>query len=649
LGPPTPPLAWSYTLSASDLQSLGLGESIPLIVAETSGDYAWLHVGVTTMIFNTPNGSETQTLPLFNYGPELKVTSCNFCYVATAGWFKVPVNATSATISGTFTDQTTWQNNVGEGSVFPENIYLGYAVVVQAQNVTPTLNLKPEHAEISVPPFPTAHITLGGTFQFGLGHNDSDGKFQPLASTFALGTPSLKDNLDDNALFPGSAVFQYTDQVNNAVVLQATHLGTQQLTITPNDTSIQPVNITLSVEEPKALGSSHADLDSMLYPLADDTGVPPQMIKGQVKTEGGFNPLAWRYEPLNSSVGDFAYSRSPKDLRADAHYGSSLRLPAIGDSVDPGNCGTYATLGNLRVIVNGRPSNRVSSLSPPSGAPGTPVTITGADFGDSKAAVSGAVTVSGVNAAITSWSSTSITAVAPNYDYATHVDSRVPDPRCVGLAQGATFSPQVMNDILQASPSLMVPERNPATGALLTGNNGHTLLRPLEASDRYVSVDDLFQYNNEKLGWGKYAKNPARVASVQNGTVDFSAQLSLAASYGLLQVMYAKAIEEKWTGNIASCGPTDPKDPDNLFDTSCNLANGGGSLGIGTRITEKNFAAKSGVTPSLTNEPGLDTGFLNAYQMYNPKKDGYGNTVIANTQRFEPKPTGTIFTIGGQQ
>lgn len=205
------------------------------------------------------------------------------------------------------------------------------------------------------------------------------------------------------------------------------------------------------------------------------------------------------------------------------------------------------------------------------------------------------------------------------------------------------------SDLLQQTPNLWIPQRDPKTGVVIKDKNGNQLLRLLSASDRYVSVRDLFNSNDARLKWSVYAKNPARVASVQNGTVDFSAQLSLAASYGLLQVMYATAIDSKWTGNTANCGASDPKDPDNLFDTECNLANGGGSLGIGTRLTEKNFANISGVTPSLTGEPGMEKAFVNAYQMYNSKKGGYGAQVISNTQSFEPNPTGAIFTTGGQQ
>lgn len=451
-------------------------------------------------------------------------------------------------------------------------------LVVQVQNVTPTLNLKPEQAKVETSRGPTAHLTLGGTFQIALGTNGANGKFTAQQSTFQLGAASLSGDLDQNALFPGNTVLLYANRVDNAVVLQAVHLGTQQLRIIPTNTSIKPVNITLSVEQPGSLGSSHSDLDSLLFPLADQTGVPAQMIKGQVKTEGGFNPMAWRYEPVNASVGDFAISGGSGDLRAQTPY-KALNLPTIGDENDPGDCGT-------------------------------------------------------------------------KYDYAAHVDSRLPDPRCEGLAEGGTFSQQVMEDLVQASPAIMIPERDPTTGRLSSSQNGQPILRPLDPADRYVSVRDLLSFNPRQR-WAQNG-NPGRVTEVSNGTVDFSAQFTLASSYGLLQVMYATAIDQgsrggHWAGNFASCGPTNPIDPDNLFDTQCNLASGGGSLGIGTRLTEMNFESAHGANALVTDESELELFFLDAYQHYDPGKAGYGGTVIANTRAFEPNPSGTIFTSGGQQ
>ena len=518
---------------------------------------------------------------------------------------------------------------------------------IQAQNVTPNLNPtpEPEYAGFDASGKLTAHLTLGGTFQIGLVTKQADGTIQATPSTYDLVedfSPTGNDNIDDNALFKGNAVLQYTKPVNNEVVLQATHLGTQQLTIKPNDTNIKPVNITLSVEEPDSLGSSHPEFDDRIYSLADATGVPPQMIKGQIGNESGFNIYAWRYEPFNGTVGDFGYSTNPNDYRTSSKYGGlSFRLPTIGDSVNPGNCVTYATMGNVKVIVNGVPSNSVWSMSPPSAASGTQVTITGNNFGSSQSAVSGVVTVNGVNAAITNWSNQSITAAVPNYDYATHVDHRIQDQNCMGLTKGATFSQKVMEDFVKngGGGNLMIPNRDPKTGAVLS-------LRHLEPKDRYVSVYDLFSNNPiTAASWVKYAGGPTslHVQSIQNRTVDFTAQLTLAASYGLIQVTYAHAIDAGWTGNDTTCDAPTKMDPDNLFDTDCNLAHHGSSLGVGTRSCETHF--KSTSEPS---ESQLESDFADAFQFYNRRFGGYGSGVTKNAKHYEPNPTGTIFSTGGQ-
>lgn len=405
----------------------------------------------------------------------------------------------------------------------------------------------------------------------------ADGTFQSVPSTFTLNAASLSGTLDSKVLFPNAAAIQYMNQVNNAAVFQAVHLGNQQLTITPDDSPQQPVTITLSVEEPESLGSSHSEFDSALYSLADSTGVPPQMIKGQIATEANFNPMTWRYEPFNANSGDFAISNNPDNLRTQIPY-SDLRLPTIGDSINPGNCGA-------------------------------------------------------------------------DYDYAKHVNSRIVDTKCPGLAQGAHFSQQVMTDIAQSTIPVVIPQRDSQSGKIMKDQNGNRLTRQLTGSDLYVSARDIYEFNNSVWHWSKFAK-PGAVIDLTSGSVAFTAQLSLAASYGLLQVTYVKALKEQWSGNTASCGPVNQLDPDNLFDTTCNLDNGGGSLGIGTRITEKHFARKTVAgsrSPSANDEASLEALFSNAYQLYDKAKSGYGDEVISNGQNYEPNPTGTIFNTGGQQ
>jgi hypothetical protein len=101
----------------------------------------------------------------------------------------------------------------------------------------------------------------------------------------------------------------------------------------------------------------------------------------------------------------------------------------------------------------------------------------------------------------------------------------------------------------------------------------------------------------------------------------------------------------------ASNHPTNAPRPDNLFDTDCNLSNGGGSLGIGTRITEANFATNASAgdpNPAVSDEPTLEIYFSQAYQLYNKGKKGYGSAVVANSKSYEPTPNGTIFVQGAQ-
>ncbi len=78
--------------------------------------------------------------------------------------------------------------------------------------------------------------------------------------------------------------------------------------------------------------------------------------------------------------------------------------------------------------------------------------------------------------------------------------------------------------------------------------------------------------------------------------------------------------------------------------------NGGGTLGLGTRITTNNFTSEAGSkNPSVNTESTLESLFDQAYQDYNSSSDGYGDGVIANTLLYEPNPVGSIFSVGGQQ
>lgn len=149
------------------------------------------------------------------------------------------------------------------------------------------------------------------------------------------------------------------------------------------------------------------------------------------------------------------------------------------------------------------------------------------------------------------------------------------------------------------------------------------------------------------MHWAAWAA-PDKVKALINGSIAYTAQLSLAASYGLLQVTYVTARDQsavggQWKGNDALCDAPGLLDPDNLFDTECNLQHKGGSLGIGTRMTQRNFIHKNGQSPAVTSEASLEKLFSAAYQKYNLGRSDYGQLVLTQTQSVEPLASSSIF------
>jgi hypothetical protein len=98
------------------------------------------------------------------------------------------------------------------------------------------------------------------------------------------------------------------------------------------------------------------------------------------------------------------------------------------------------------------PAPSITGVNPASGAPGTPVTITGTNFG----AAQGTVTIGGVAATVTSWSATSITVTVP----AGAATGNVVVSTALGLpSAGAAFT--------VTAAAAAVPALGPAAGLLL--------------------------------------------------------------------------------------------------------------------------------------------------------------------------------------
>jgi hypothetical protein len=149
-----------------------------------------------------------------------------------------------------------------------------------------------------------AQVPLGLELRLGLKRGSTY-----LPAKYEL-SPATLNNVAAKTLYPTSAVLEYNrDTHDGQKTFRGVHLGTQRLTVTPDDTNIKPFNFTLGVIDPGSLGNSDVQYDPQIVTWGDRRGIPPQILKGLIKKEtGGFDPNTYRYEPLNPSVGDIGLS-----------------------------------------------------------------------------------------------------------------------------------------------------------------------------------------------------------------------------------------------------------------------------------------------------------------------------------------------------
>jgi hypothetical protein len=195
-------------------------------------------------------------------------------------------------------------------------------------------------------PVKTAHFPLGSTFfvqllKKGTG-SDPD---TPLDATFAIESHNVAPAPEARALFAGRVAFAYDEGSTGTIkYFQAVHQGTATLKITPTDSTQKPLSLPISIDPPSALGSTRPQFDASLVRVAHEWGVPPQILKGQVRKESAFRESAYRYEPLSidfelfSPNGGNRRTTAPySDYRLRTSDGLSQGTRLIADDIDPRN------------------------------------------------------------------------------------------------------------------------------------------------------------------------------------------------------------------------------------------------------------------------------------------------------------------------
>ena len=198
-----------------------------------------------------------------------------------------------------------------------------------------------------------------------------------------------------------------------------------------------------------------------------------------------------------------------------------------------------------------------------------------------------------------------------------------------GLSRGASVRPE---DI---APRVIYQIIDPQTGITRA-------LSPIDQPpDQYVTCEEILLAGNNKAHWSQF--NPGnfnfvmnRLAQGDNTPINFTAQTSLAASYGYMQIMYVTAIGTMgWSGVQSGA-----QNPSYLFDTPANLQIGGGSLELGNSYLRRLFRHEDpadAAKPAFDAQSDLEDVFVAVWGDYNGNKTTYPQSVLGKTRHYPPQ------------
>jgi hypothetical protein len=198
-----------------------------------------------------------------------------------------------------------------------------------------------------------------------------------------------------------------------------------------------------------------------------------------------------------------------------------------------------------------------------------------------------------------------------------------------GLAQGADT---IAADI--AARSMAIPEYRIVRSGVL---------RAIAPRDVFVSAMEIYQNNDGSSHWSRSNPRQARMVAADQSLLQFTAQTSLAASFGFLQLLYTTAIAPMgWRGIDGQ------QNPSFLFDIPENR-DGGGSLEAATGYLRRVYAranpSVSQTSPDFESAEDLAESYSRAFNVYNHASPTgtYGPNVLGASTRYLPKPASTIF------
>ncbi|MGH7488364.1 MAG: hypothetical protein ACREMY_22620, partial [bacterium] len=191
----------------------------------------------------------------------------------------------------------------------------------------------------TVTPSMTMRIELGSYFELGL--QQRRGTQLPSEIT-SIVTPSVAHVQGPQRLMPSGTVAPRAINVfpdDTLIPLEqhrflAVHLGTQTIQVLATAASVPPVTLTVEVVPPTKLGTTSNEQDYYLTMVAHNTGIVPQLVKGQVLQEGDdFKVDTFRYEPCGEDIQ--RVMGGPQKAFTDDYYKPFRLDDAIGFNIFP--------------------------------------------------------------------------------------------------------------------------------------------------------------------------------------------------------------------------------------------------------------------------------------------------------------------------
>ena len=217
----------------------------------------------------------------------------------------------------------------------------------------------------------------------GTGFGTTRGTGTILLNGAATSVPNPDSWTDTNACFVvpsgtalGAATVQAVTSAGSSNLLSVTVVGSPVISSISPSAAAPGAQITIS-------GSNF--------------GASQSLLRLWIGTSPNFNNI------LYPSISSWTDTQIVATIPSSASVGNQTVQIAAASGLS-----TSTATPNLTIVG---PPALISSIAPTSGTPGTPVTITGSNFGSTQGASS--VTFNGVAASVTSWSDTSISAAVP--------------------------------------------------------------------------------------------------------------------------------------------------------------------------------------------------------------------------------------------